>query len=268
MKKYFLLIAILFIAGCEKDFDGVIESQNLSYDVIGISSFESKIYTPLDSLIQLNVFLKNSENIKGIFADVYSPSLSKLNDASISLFDDGNAEHGDIGAGDNIYSSKFPLSEFDINGSYKIYYYITDKFNVTNLVGVHSFNYNNSQDNLAPVVSNLTAPDTAIIGSEDTFINISIQADDPNGRDDVELVFFNSFIPPDEHPSSSNPFTLFDDGSAEHGDDTANDGIYSLIIVLPKIGSGVPTGTYRWEFQARDRGKKLSEKIIHFIQIL
>lgn len=165
MKKYFLLIAILFIAGCEKDFDGVIESQNLSYDVIGISSFESKIYTPLDSLIQLNVFLKNSENIKGIFADVYSPSLSKLNDASISLFDDGNAEHGDIGAGDNIYSSKFPLSEFDINGSYKIYYYITDKFNVTNLVGVHSFNYNNSQDNLAPVVSNLTAPDTAIIGS-------------------------------------------------------------------------------------------------------
>ncbi|HMU43476.1 MAG TPA: hypothetical protein PKA80_09265 [Ignavibacteriaceae bacterium] len=268
MKKYFLLIAAILITGCEKEFNGVIDSENLTYDVIGISTFEDKIYTPLDSLIQLNVFLKSSENISTVFADVYSPSSNKLNDGSIILFDDGNAVHGDVSAGDNIYSSKFPLSEFDLNGSYKIYYYITDKLGVTNLVGVHAFNYNNSQENLPPIVSNLIAPDTAIIGTEDTFIKISIEADDPNGRDDIELVFFNSFIPPDGHASSGNPFTMFDDGDADHGDDAANDGVYSVIIVLPAPPIQVPKGQYRWEFQARDRGKKLSDKIIHFIQIL
>lgn len=268
MKKYFLLVTILFIAGCEKKFDGIIETKNLSYDVIGISAFETKTYTPLDSLIQLNVFLKSSENIKAVFADVYSPSSNKLNSEPIILFDDGNSEHGDIGGGDNIFSNKFPLSEYDLNGNYKIYYYITDKSDITNLIGVHSFNYDNSQDNLAPIISNLSAPDTAVIGTEDTLIKISLQADDPNGKDDIELVFFNSFIPPDGHASSGNPFTLFDDGSIDHGDDVANDGIYSVIIVLPAPPVQVPKGQYRWEFQARDRGKKLSEKIIHFIQIL
>lgn len=268
MKKYFLLIAVLLFAGCEKDFDGIIDTENLSYDVIGISTFENKTYTPLDSLIQLNVFLKSSENVKTVFADLYSPASIKLNAESIILFDDGNSEHGDIISGDNIFSNKFPLSEFDLNGNYKIYYYITDNSGITHLIGVHSFNYDNSQDNLAPLISNLVAPDTAIIGAEDTFIKISVKADDPNGEDDIELVFFNSFIPPDGHASSGNPFSMFDDGSNDHGDDVANDGIYSVIIVLPAPPVQVPKGQYRWEFQVRDRGKKLSEKIIHFIQIL
>ena len=56
---------------------------------------------------------------------------------------------------------------------------------------------------------------------------------------------------------------MYDNGT--NGDQTSGDGIYSLIIELPP--TGVTKGVYRWEFQARDHGKKLSNKIIHNIVI-
>jgi len=55
---------------------------------------------------------------------------------------------------------------------------------------------------------------------------------------------------------------MFDDGNnGSDGDLIAGDGIYSIIIRLPP--TGVTKGTYRWEFQARDRAGKSSNKIIH-----
>ena len=57
---------------------------------------------------------------------------------------------------------------------------------------------------------------------------------------------------------------MYDDGT--NGDITANDGIYSLVIILPP--SGVTLGTYRLEFQAEDRGNKVSNPIIHYVVVI
>jgi hypothetical protein len=58
---------------------------------------------------------------------------------------------------------------------------------------------------------------------------------------------------------------MFDDGNlTEHGDLTSGDGIYSLLI---QITSANDKGTYRLEFQARDRGGKLSNIINHSLLI-
>ena len=58
---------------------------------------------------------------------------------------------------------------------------------------------------------------------------------------------------------------MFDDGNlALHGDQVAGDGIYSLLI---QISSTNDKGTYRLEFQAKDRGGKLSNIINHNLLI-
>ncbi len=177
--------------------------------------------------------------------------------------DNGKAENGDFSAGDNTYSNKFPLSQFYPNGVYTIKYFAEDKNSSVKQVAVQNFKYDNGQANIAPIISNLVAPDSAKIDTIKTLIFLSVKAEDQNGQSDIESVFFNSFIPPNGTPSSNNPFILHDDGV--NGDQTLGDGIYSLIIELPP--TGVTTGNYRWEFQARDRGKKLSNIIIHNIVI-
>ena len=49
----------------------------------------------------------------------------------------------------------------------------------------------------------------------------------------------------------------------QNGDETAGDGIYSVIIIF----TGAPEGSYRWEFQAVDRGGLYSNKITHYVEV-
>ena len=54
---------------------------------------------------------------------------------------------------------------------------------------------------------------------------------------------------------------MFDDGnSANDGDQTAGDGIYSVVLNFP---ASQPTGPWKFEFQAKDKGApfKLSNMI-------
>lgn len=115
--------------------------------------------------------------------------------------------------------------------------------------------------NVPPVVRNLQAPSILNLHPTDTLkIIISIEAFDPDGREDIKSVFFNSFLP-DGSPSRSNPIYLYDDGNlTTNGDLNANDGIYSRIIILPP---NTPKGTYRFEFQAIDKKNESSNIISH-----
>ncbi len=59
---------------------------------------------------------------------------------------------------------------------------------------------------------------------------------------------------------------MFDDGNtSENGDVTEEDGIFTVILTFP---ASAQKGTWRFEFQARDRSKLLSNKIIHNIIVL
>jgi len=265
MNKYLIFLIPLFLWGCSKKYDVVIDSGSTNYQVTNISSFSDFLYVPGDSSIVASITFKPAEGIISVFFNIISPDGDILNSSPVPLFDDGNnALHGDMIKGDNTFSDKYPFSQSYLNGKYTIRYYIVTSSDNTVLVAEHNFIYNNNIADVAPAVSNLVAPDTVTISADTVHINLSIQVADSNGLNDIDIVYFNSFLP-NGNPSSQNPILMFDDGASNHGDAVAGDGIYSQIISLPP--TGVTKGTYRWEFQARDREKKTSNIIIHNIVV-
>jgi len=117
--------------------------------------------------------------------------------------------------------------------------------------------------NQPPLLSDLQAPDTVRLASQDQLLELRVRASDPNGLDDIQRVVFNSFRP-DGSASTGNPFQMFDDGDSNHGDARRGDGIFSLKIILP---ASTQTGTYRFEFQAFDKSNEGSNVIIHRITV-
>jgi hypothetical protein len=266
MNKNLIFIIPLFLWGCSQKFDTVIDSGTTNYQVSNVSSFPGFVYSYSDSTFTASISFYSVTGVKSVFFNVTSPDGNTLNASPIPLFDDGNlALHGDTTAGDKTFSNKYPLGQSDISGEYIIQYYIEDSFGKVVLAAEHNFIYNRGAVNAAPIVSNLVAPDTVTLNTTaTTFINISIQAADSNGLNDIDIVFFNAYLP-NGNASSNNPIIMYDDGSSVHGDAVAGDGIYSQIISLP--ATGVTKGTYRWEFQARDRENKTSNIIIHNIVV-
>jgi len=117
--------------------------------------------------------------------------------------------------------------------------------------------------NQPPALSDLQAPNTVKLASQDQLLVLQVKASDPNGLEDVQRVVFNSFRP-DGSASSGNPFQMYDDGDPNHGDATEGDRVYSLRIILP---STTQIGTYRFEFQAFDKANEGSNMIIHLMTV-
>ena len=118
-------------------------------------------------------------------------------------------------------------------------------------------------DNDPPVLSNLVAPDTVSRSQIPNNFLLAVEVSDPQGRDDISKVYFNTFKP-DNSPSSGNPFYMRDDGS-QGVDQNANDGIYSLRI---EISPQNQLGNYRFEFEAVDKSGAKSDKITHIITVV
>ncbi len=252
MQKIVLLLLPIIIIGCEQSFDNIIDAVQNNYQVSFVSPTDSITFRADDSLVTIVIGFTSSSKPGDVFCDIIASDRSKLNSSPFQLFDNN----------DNRFKNDFPLSEFYPNGIYNIKYYVKNADETLQQVALASFKYNNGQDNLPPVISNLIAPDTVTIGSDTTFIQITLDVEDANGMNDVEFVRFDSFLP-NGNPSSQNPIAMFDDGT--HGDETAGDGTYSRIVILPPVG--VSKGTFRWEFQAIDRGGESSNIIVHFILI-
>ena len=257
------LILVFIFIGCEKEYDTVIENYNPDYQVKLVSPSDSIQYNPLDSLITIRIAFNSAVNIQSVFCDVYAADNSKLNSAPLVLLDNGQIVNGDDINGDGFFANKFPLSELYPNGIYNIKYFVTDKSNSTNQVALGTFKFDNGQANIAPVISDdIVDPDTAVV-TDTTIILTSIKVFDQNGLSDIDRVYFEVYRP--DGSTNNNQNLMFDDGNLTlHGDQTAGDGIYSLLI---QITSANQKGTYRLEFQAKDRGGKLSNIINHSLLI-
>ncbi|HEX9251495.1 MAG TPA: hypothetical protein VF870_04600 [Ignavibacteriaceae bacterium] len=255
-------ILTLFI-GCEQKYDNTVENFIPDYQVKRVSPSDSIRYNPADSLITIKIEFNSAANIQSVYCDVYAADNSKLNSSPLSLFDNGKSENGDNVANDGSFANKFPLSEFYPNGIYNIKYFVSDKSNSTNQVALGTFKYDNGQANISPVISDdIVDPDTAVVTGT-TIILTSINVFDQNGLSDIEKVYFLVYRP--DGTTNNNQNLMFDDGNPVlHGDQNAGDGIYSLLI---QISSTNDKGTYRLEFQAKDRGGKLSNIINHNLLI-
>ena len=263
MKKIlFVLLPIILIGGCEKDFNSLVDSKSSPYQVTSASSSQDSVYYTLDSVITISLKLNSSENVSGVYCDIYSSDSKKLNSSAIKLYDDGDAaNHGDTTLNDNQYSIKFNLKQSYPIGNYRIDYFVTDINESIQKVAVSQFYYHNGQTNAAPIISNLVAPDTVVAVDPKAVIFLSIKVKDGNGLNDIKTVSFLSHKP---DGNVSGPIQMYDDGGSVSGDQVAGDGIYSVLI---EVTPDNQKGTYRFEFQAQDRSDALSNIINHNVVV-
>jgi hypothetical protein len=268
MKKYALLVLLpVLFWGCEKTYDSVINpKQTNSIQVTNIAPIDSVNYLFQDSVLTFAISFNSSEQIQSVYFYIISPTGSKLNSTSISMYDDGNLSgHGDSTLNDNTYSNKYTMSNGYINGTYIIQYYVTDIYDNTKYISAQNFVFENGVDKFAPVISDLILPDSVSLGVSFIFY---VTATDSNGLSDIDIVYFQLYRPDSTLVTDNNGNSLFamhDDGNlAVWGDSTANDGIYSY---KNSFSPTAQLGFWRFEFQAIDRSNLLSNEIIQNIKV-
>lgn len=258
MGKYYLLLIPLLIWGCEQTFDNVIDTSTENYQLTSVIGIKDTVdlKEPGDSLLSLRLIFAPQSEINKVYFDIYASDNTGLNSAPVEMQE----------VLDKIYEEHFILKEENPIGNYNIRFSVTDFDGKNKQVAVSSFYFNNGQDNVPPMISNLIMPDTVQLGGTILF---TVEVSDSNGLNDVESVFYEAYNPDGIkiiNTQGISEFPMFDDGNTqENGDVTAGDGIYTVVLTFPVSAQ---LGLWRFEFLARDRSKTISNKIIHNIVVL
>lgn len=260
MRIAYLLLIPLLIWGCEKTYDNLIDTSTDNFQVIDIVfiDHDPPVYdlkNPSDSLLKLRINFTQQSEVNKSYFDVYASDNSRLNVSPIEMQK----------VNETIFENQFILKRENPIGNYTVRFSASGLDGNTKQVAIASFYFNNGQDNLPPVISNLVCLDSVARGVSFIF---SVKADDPNGRNDILATFF-SLYRPDGTVVEENPgdiyFAMHDDGNLTvFGDSTANDGIYSF------RNSFSPTsmiGNWKFIFQAIDRSDSLSNIIEHYLLV-
>ena len=263
MKKLFLLILLVSaFYGCEKKFDTSLEPTTSVYQVFQIATFDSFTHTLSDSIINPSIEFTPTSDIKRVWIEIHSPESEKLSPGTIALYDNGSAATGDVVKGDNIFSALVTMKSEYINGTYLISYFIEDKTGAVKKVASQTFVFDNGKANVAPVILSVSMPDTVEVPSAIAFI-IEASVSDSNGIKDIKEVYFTTVRP--DQTSSGLRTSLYDDGNyTENGDASSGDGICSRVV---RIDSANQKGTYRFDFEARDRGGLVSPVVRKYILV-
>lgn len=199
-------------------------------------------------------------SLRPILIQIFPPAFPNPSLAD-SLFDDG--AHDDSGANDGTFANSFAPTFFNKGrGRYEVLFRARDLAGSFSKAVIRRIEVTDRFLNDPPQVSGLQAPDLISRSAIPNTYVLSVLASDPDGRSDIQRVFFNTFLP-SGNPASGNPFSMRDDG--QEGDTTANDGRYSLTIQITPANA---TGTYRFEFQAEDKQGALSARLIHSITVI
>jgi hypothetical protein len=277
LKQLLFLVIALFVLGCQSDENTPIDPFHLPPYVKSFEISPTSVNTDTINVGQQRLPTDTLKITVSAKAQVSDPEgLSNLQEVSVGIYKPGsqdliktaplfaNGVAPDAIAGDGIFAGlvTFNIVRSDI-GDFQVEVTALNKSNVASntlsrFVSVQRLNQ-------PPTLSDLLAPDSASVSTSVVFLQLTVEASDPDGPSDIQKVFFNSFKP-DGSPSSGNPFQMLDDGNAggPSGDQVSGDGIYSLVIQLPP---GTPKGNYRFEFQAEDRSGALSDTIVHTITV-
>ena len=175
-----------------------------------------------------------------------------------TLYDSGHEP--DVSAEDGIFTGMFTTDFADsVIGVYPFSFQVFDQEgDSTDFVRRDVTVINEA--NAPPHIFNLSAPDT--LSRQAGTDTLSIEVIDPQGRSDVRHVLFN-VTKPDSTPALGNPFQMRDDGQS--GDLIANDGIYSLGIIITPDNE---PGNYTFVFEAEDLSGAKSNVIVHIITVI
>ncbi len=255
---------VLALAGCEKESDTIIDPvpNTLDYKVWKVVLPDTLLFSEQDSVVTVAVKVSSGQKIDGVFATVLNPIGEHF--TRIELKDNGELANGDTTAADSVYSGKVVFSRKDISGDYDFSFSIVEKKEERTFAKATLFYFNN-QENVPPVLSNLTMPDTVQIGEVFYF---SVVATDLNGLADIKEVYYEIYNPSGQKLQNNqgiSKFPLSDNGDTNiTGDEKAGDGIYTQRLAIPK---GQPTGKWKFEFTAIDRSDSLSNTITHFLEV-
>lgn len=259
--SYFLIIPLI-MWGCEKTYEDIIDSGTDNYQVSTIAGIKDTVdmKVPGDSLLNLRLIFTPPSQVYKAYFDVYASDNSKLNSTPVEMYK----------IIDDLYENQFILKREYPIGNYIVKFSAQGFEGNIKQVAIGTFYFKNSQDNLPPVITNtFIEPDTVIV-NDTTVIFSSVEAMDPNGSIDILEVYFKVYKP--DGTTNNFKWLLLDDGSCcpippfnqVSGDLIANDGIYSRKIEVDQTND---KGTYRFEFQAKDRLGILSNILNHFVLI-
>jgi hypothetical protein len=214
---------------------------------------------PISLTVTARLVPDDTRPVSSVQARIIRPHDNALLSTS-RLLDDGASP--DQVKGDGIYSA---IASFQIQ-RYEIGVFTVEAV----AVGMNDFRSNTLllplnifRGNHAPEASIVEAADTVQLGDDSQLLTLRLRVNDVDGLQDITKVIFNSYRP-DGSASGGNPFQMYDDGTAAHGDEKASDGIFSLIVTLPAT---TQPGTYRFEFQAFDRSNAVSTLLVHRITV-
>jgi len=262
MRKTYLLFIPLLIWGCEQTYDNVIDTSPDNYQVSAIVGIKDTIdlKEPGDSVLNLRLIFSPQSEVNKPYFSIIASDNSQLNSSPIEMIEVAN----------NIFDKQYILKSQDPIGDYTIKFSVTGFNGINKPVAIANFFFNNGQDNVPPVISNTVIdPDTVVV-TQPTVLFTSVEVSDSNGLNDIFEVYFIVYKP--DSTTNNYKWLLLDDGSCcplppyneVSGDLVAGDGIFSRKI---QVDQSNQKGTYRFEFQAKDRLGALSNIINHYVLI-
>ena len=211
--------------------------------------------------------------IENVYFNLYdNNSLTLLK--TYEMFNDGNFEDtGDLIAADSVFSFKMDSSfAVGYKGLYKLEFTATAEFGSITSSG----KFDIFLENKVGKILELAVPDQMIRPTTpNTIVRelVTARVMDPQGLGDIDSVYFYFKKPDGTYTNFGNPYNLVDNGKPfnlktwfeDAGDETANDGVYSLSIFFY---FDADIGEYELTFYVRDKSGNLSEVLIDTLEVL
>ncbi len=176
------------------------------------------------------------------------------------LYDNGSPESGDVIANDGIFRNLFFPSQITaINGDYYFRIVLSDQDGNLSNPSQDTVSFKRSSP---LILSYASAPDSLLSADKSFYFQVEVQ-DTTGNAEDIEAWFDLA-----ESNSSTviNSYQLYNDGDVQnHGDDVANDSLFSTIEDT-SIGAG-KLGWYDLRFQAKNQYNSYSNLVIRKVYI-
>lgn len=258
--KQLLIIVFFFltVVGCDQVEDGIIDPKSDSFIVEVLTAPSEVEYSGGNTIVNTSLSFSSSEDLERVWLNVNSVdgTIEIARNLEMTSPDKNNPR---------TFSASFNMIEENPSIMYTIEYFISTTVQAEIKIASHNFEYNNLQDNFAPVISNpLFYYDDEepmlrdILENNKPFI-FSIDVSDENGLSDIDSVYTDFYSP--NNPSAVRVL-MYDDGNEEHGDLIAGDGIFSFKNIFLNAD-----GERKFEFWARDRAGALSNMITHNVVV-
>ena len=248
-------LAVLFFA-CDSIEDGVIDPYNTEYSKVTIDAPTEIKY--VDETTELNTSVTFSE--KGKISAVWIKVASVDGSYVITYHTDMKNLNG------NKYYASVKMKPDMPSLAYAIDYYFSTEIQQGKKIASYIFNYDNSQNNVPPEISNpLFYYTNSVPALLDTIKNekeflLTLNVKDDNGLADIDSVYTDLYNYQDTNNVKVTRIELFDDGKIdESGDKIAGDGIYTRKGYFPAYS----VGKRKYLFVAKDRAGLISNTITH-----